>query len=245
MKGAEWISTTHLLKVHGRWCKSTSAMRLGVRGGVIPAFLGILMVLETSLGFLVAEVGMSRVCLGPVGTALAGRGERQYVAASSIVGKGGKRGVGVDEVSTPTVDSPLFRRFGNLKGKNVKTVSESIEDFCKLYTKPILPQFRTTVNEILVINHLYKVNARFQYSPVYAYGLNSTFFKLLSLYPGEGVLKQILSAIVQSINLDLEQFHKDVAKVENWMETSMTVESLTDNLKVGNWSVRLICFSSH
>ncbi len=219
-------------------------MRLGVRGGVIPAFLGMLLVLETSLGFLVTEVGISRVFWGPVGTVLAGRGERQYVDASSIVGNGGKQGVGVNEVSNQMVDSPLFRRFGNLKGKNVKTVSESIEDFCQLYTKPILPQFRTTVNEILVINHLYKVNARFKYSPVYAYGLHSTFFKLLSLYPGEGVLIQILDAIVQSINLDLEQFHKDVEKVENWIETNMTFESLTDNLKVGISSVRRMSVSS-
>ncbi len=220
-------------------------MRLGVRGRVILAFLGILIVFETPFGFLVVEVGVGRACWTPVGTALSGRRERQCVAASSNAGNGGKRDVGVDEVSTPTVDSPLFRRFGHLKGKNVKTVSESIEDFCKLYSKPIFPQFRTTVNEILVINHLYRVNARFQYSPIYAYGLNSTFFKLLSFYPGEGVPNQILDAIVQAINLDLGRFHDDVVKVNNWMETSLTVESLTENLKVSNWSVHLVCVSSH
>ncbi len=243
MKGAEWASTTHLRNVHGRWCKTISAMRLGVRGGAFLVFLGMLMVLEISFGFLVAELGMSRVCWAAVGTALAERGERQCIGTSSIVRNGGTQDVGVDESRTPVVDSPLFRRFGNLKGKNVKTVSESIEDFCKLYNKPILPQFRTTVNEILVINHLYRVNARFQYNPVYAYGLHSTFFKLLSLYPGEGVPNQILDAIVRSINLDLKKFHKDIAKVENWMATSMTVESLAANLKVSNLSVRLVCIS--
>jgi hypothetical protein len=84
------------------------------------------------------------------------------------------------------VDSPVYKRFGSLKGKAVRTVSESMIEFSKLYKRPVLPQYRILVNELIQSTHLTVVDARFQNDAMLSYGFSTFFWRLMTGYPAEG-----------------------------------------------------------
>lgn len=117
-------------------------------------------------------------------------------------------------------DTPLSRRFGSLKGKNVKPVSESMRQFCEAYPKPILPQYRTLVNDLIQSTHLTTVDARFKYDAIFGHGLHSVFYKLMKAYPGEGEKDKLFKALVSSLDLDPAQLAADSEALASWAKSA-------------------------
>eukprot|EP00611_Tribonema_gayanum_P024275 TRINITY_DN531_c0_g3_i1.p1 TRINITY_DN531_c0_g3~~TRINITY_DN531_c0_g3_i1.p1 ORF type:complete len:316 (-),score=100.65 TRINITY_DN531_c0_g3_i1:36-926(-) len=124
------------------------------------------------------------------------------------------------QVTMSDPDTPLVKRFGSLKGRDVKPVSESMMSFCKCYPKPILPQYRTLVNDLIQSTHLSVVDARFTYDAVFATGLHGIFFKLMRSYPGEGEEKVIFDCLMNCIDLDPAQVTADAEGLISWAKSA-------------------------
>mmetsp|Transcript_17128 Transcript_17128/g.25030 ORF Transcript_17128/g.25030 Transcript_17128/m.25030 type:complete len:356 (-) Transcript_17128:348-1415(-) len=98
-------------------------------------------------------------------------------------------------------DTEFFRRFGHLKGAEVKTVSQTMKAFNDKYRRPIFAQYRNIVTEILQSTHLTVVCAMFTYDNVFAFGLNTMFDKLLGSYPIAAEKEKLFTAIMEALDL--------------------------------------------
>ncbi|KAG5188183.1 thylakoid formation protein-domain-containing protein [Tribonema minus] len=117
-------------------------------------------------------------------------------------------------------DTPGAKRFGDLSGKEVKTVSASMTRFCEQYKRPILPQYRTIVNDLIQSTHLTLVDARFKYDAVFALGLHGIYFRLLKSYPGEGEAQTIFDALTNCLDLESASIASDAESLSTWAKSA-------------------------
>lgn len=99
---------------------------------------------------------------------------------------------------------------------NVRTVSDAKRDFYQHHTRPINSIYRRVVDELLVEMHLLSVNVDFQYDPIYALGIVTSFDRFMQGYEPASDLTSIFSALCQAISSTPEQYRKDA----DWVKSS-------------------------
>jgi photosystem II biogenesis protein Psp29 len=117
-------------------------------------------------------------------------------------------------------DTSLSRRFGSLKGRDVKPVSETMRAFSSAYSKPVLPQYRTLVNDLLQSVHLTTVDARFKFDSLFCLGLWGAYNKLMKAYPGAGEADTIFNAMVSSLDLEPAKVKSDAESLLAWAKST-------------------------
>jgi hypothetical protein len=111
----------------------------------------------------------------------------------------------------------LAQKFGHLRGVEVEPCDKSVQRFYEIYGKPIPFVFRSATNEILYLSHLDLVNARFEYSPVWACGIYSTFdvfFQGLD----SAVREELFTALMKALKQDPVQIKADAEAVLAWAQ---------------------------
>lgn len=98
---------------------------------------------------------------------------------------------------------------------NVRTVSDAKRDFYQHHTRPINSIYRRVVDELLVEMHLLSVNVDFQYDPIYALGIVTSFERFMQGYEPPDDLTSIFSALCLAINSTPEQYRKDADWVKS------------------------------
>jgi photosystem II biogenesis protein Psp29 len=100
-----------------------------------------------------------------------------------------------------------------------KPVSETVRQFMDSYTKPVVPAYRTIINDLLTTTHLGVVDARFTYTPLFGFGVTTIFKEFFKSYPGgKEEVDQIYDAFVASLDLSPETFKADTAACMEAME---------------------------
>lgn len=107
---------------------------------------------------------------------------------------------------------------------NVRTVSDAKRDFYTHHTRPINSIYRRVVDELLVEMHLLSVNTDFQYDPIYALGVVTTFDRFMQGYQPEPDRDSMFNAICRAIGSTPEQYRNDA----NWLKGAVSGLSLSD-----------------
>ena len=101
-----------------------------------------------------------------------------------------------------------------------KPVSETMKQFMEAYTKPVVPAYRTIVNDLITTTHLGVVDSRFVYTPLFGFGVTTIFKEFFKSYPsaGEGFsgqdeVDQIYDAFVSSLDFKPADFKADTAAI--------------------------------
>jgi photosystem II biogenesis protein Psp29 len=110
---------------------------------------------------------------------------------------------------------------------NVRTVSDTKRSFYTLHTRPINSLYRRVVEELMVEMHLLSVNADFQYDPVYALGVVTSFDRFMQGYQPEADRDSIFAALCQSIESNPQQFRQDADQVKA-DASNLTADTLKD-----------------
>jgi len=113
-------------------------------------------------------------------------------------------------------DTDFARRFGDLAGRKVKTVSETMKQFTELVSVTINPLYRAMITDTVSTTHLTVVDARFQYDKVWALGFISSMDILLSNYPEKPDAIKIVSALAESMGMNAETLRADSASLSSW-----------------------------
>lgn len=92
---------------------------------------------------------------------------------------------------------------------NVRTVSDTKRAFYGIHTRPINSIYRRVVEELMVEKHLLLVNVDFQYNPIYALGVVTTFDRFMQGYRPEQDRESIFNALCQSLSVDMQQYRQD------------------------------------
>jgi len=117
---------------------------------------------------------------------------------------------------------------------NVRTVSDTKRAFYSTHTRPINSIYRRVVEELMVEMHLLAVNVDYQYNPIYALGVVTSFDRFMQGYRPDEDKAAIFDAICQSLQDDPNRYrhdaqrmrdavnHKSAKDVVAWLEQSAT-----------------------
>jgi photosystem II biogenesis protein Psp29 len=98
----------------------------------------------------------------------------------------------------------------------VPTVSDTKRNFYNAHSRPINSIYRRVVEELMVEMHLLSVNVDFQYDPIYALGVVSSFDRFMSGYRPETDKASIFQALCQALGKDPQQYRRDAQSLESW-----------------------------
>lgn len=119
---------------------------------------------------------------------------------------------------------------------NVRTVSETKRTFYSLHTRPINTIYRRVVEELMVEMHLLSVNSDFQYDPIYALGVVTTFDRFMQGYKPDEDFDSIYNALIKSVEEDPQKYRQDAQRLEA-IAKSLPGKDLVSNLsekRLGN-----------
>lgn len=96
---------------------------------------------------------------------------------------------------------------------NVRTVSDTKRAFYTLHTRPINTIYRRVVEELMVEMHLLSVNVDFNYNPIYALGVVTSFERFMQGYQPERDKEPIFNALCQSVEDDPQRYRQDAERL--------------------------------
>jgi len=124
-----------------------------------------------------------------------------------------RQGVGY---SAGKADSDLARRYGNLAGTKIKTVSDAFADFTVKLGHPINALYKSAINDLVGTTHLIKVTARFKRDPIWSLGLMSSLDLILKNYPEKDIAAGIRQSLVDCNDMDLPELQAEAQSVLDW-----------------------------
>ncbi|MEA5596540.1 photosystem II biogenesis protein Psp29 [Rivularia sp. UHCC 0363] len=111
---------------------------------------------------------------------------------------------------------------------NVRTVSDTKRTFYSLHTRPINTIYRRVVEELMVEMHLLSVNADFQYNPIYALGVVTTFERFMQGYKPDEDKESIYNSLIKSIEEDPQKYRQDASMLEDIAKSLPAKDLVTD-----------------
>ncbi|MGB3534475.1 MAG: photosystem II biogenesis protein Psp29 [Microcoleaceae cyanobacterium] len=108
----------------------------------------------------------------------------------------------------------------------IRTVSDTKRAFYSIHTRPVNSIYRRVVEELMVEMHLLKVNADFQYDPIYALGVVTAFDRFMAGYIPETDKESIFNALIQAQQEDPQQYRAEATRIEE-LAKSLSIETVT------------------
>ena len=102
---------------------------------------------------------------------------------------------------------------------NQSTVSDTKRNFYSKHTRPINSIYRRVVEELMVEMHLLSTNIDFEYNPVYALGVVSSFNRFMASYRPDVDKQSIFVALCESMGGNAQQYRTDAAGVEEFAKS--------------------------
>ncbi|MDJ0618906.1 MAG: photosystem II biogenesis protein Psp29 [Calothrix sp. MO_192.B10] len=97
---------------------------------------------------------------------------------------------------------------------NVRTVSDTKRTFYTLHTRPINTIYRRVVEELMVEMHLLSVNVDFNYNPIYALGVVTTFERFMAGYKPEQDKESIFNALLKAVEVNPDTYKQDAQRLQ-------------------------------
>ncbi|CDN11204.1 FIG00875504: hypothetical protein [Richelia intracellularis] len=116
---------------------------------------------------------------------------------------------------------------------NVRTVSDTKRSFYTLHTRPINTIYRRVVEELMVEMHLLSVNVNFNYNPIYALGIVTTFDRFMADYKPEQDKESIFHALIKSVEADPNVYRQDTQRLQS-LASDLPVSDLIGWLSQSN-----------
>ena len=96
----------------------------------------------------------------------------------------------------------MGQRFGDLAGKDIKTVGEAFCTFTDNLGFSVNALYKNTVTDIVGTTHLITVSARFKRDAIWSLGLVVSLDVLLKNYPEKDVAAKIEESLFKAVDLD-------------------------------------------
>jgi len=123
-------------------------------------------------------------------------------------------------------DHPFAKKYGHLKGSDVKTVGEAFASFTDIVGQPINALYKNMMTDIVGTTHLTVVNARFNRDMVWSLGIVTALDLLLKNYPEQEMAKKMSSSLFQCVDIDEAAVRAEADIMKSWA-AGQTVEGVS------------------
>jgi hypothetical protein len=113
-------------------------------------------------------------------------------------------------------DHPFAKKFGHLKGADVKTVGEAFASFSEIVGQPINALYKNMMTDIVGTTHLTVVNARFNRDMVWSLGIVTALELLLKNYPEPEIATKMSSSLFECVDLDEAEVRAEAELLKAW-----------------------------
>lgn len=95
-----------------------------------------------------------------------------------------------------------------------KTMDVKIQ-FYSEYTRPILPQYKTFIADIMAMAHVQSVDSRYKYDALHAFGICTQYYTIMKGYALQEEIDTIFNAMMKAVGFDPAKIRDDAKKMLN------------------------------
>lgn len=115
-------------------------------------------------------------------------------------------------------NTEFAKKYANLKGLKVRTVSEAFAEFTTILGSPVNALYKNMITDIVGTTHLMIANARFNRDAIWSYGIISALDLLLKNYPEPDQADEIKVALFTCMSMDAAEITAEAKSVEDWAQ---------------------------
>jgi len=109
----------------------------------------------------------------------------------------------------------FFEKFGfqNMTEKYKRKVMDVKMDFYASYNKPILPQYKTFVADIMSMTFTQTIDSRYKYDALHAFGICTQYYTIMKGYAMQDEIDVIFNTMMKCVGLDANLIREDAKRV--------------------------------
>lgn len=109
----------------------------------------------------------------------------------------------------------FFETFGfqnNTERYKRKTADVKVE-FYSTYTKPILPQYKTFIADIMAMTFVQTIDSRYKYDALHAFGICTQYYTIMKGYALQDEIDVIFNVMMKAVGLDAVKIREDAKRM--------------------------------
>lgn len=109
----------------------------------------------------------------------------------------------------------FFERFGfqnNTERYRRKTTDVKI-DFYAAYRKPILPQYKTFIADVMAMTFVQSMDSRYEYDALHAFGICTQYYTIMKGYALQDEIDVIFNEIMKAVGYDPQKIRDDAKRM--------------------------------
>jgi len=130
----------------------------------------------------------------------------------------------------------FFETFGfqNNTERYKRKVQNVKEDFYMQYRKPILPQYKTFIADIMAMTFVQSVDSRYKYDALHAFGICTQYYTIMKGYALQDEIDIIFNTMMTAVGFDPVVIRADAKKILNLVKESPNDEDEFLNAQEGD-----------
>ena len=129
----------------------------------------------------------------------------------------------------------FFEKFGfqNNTEKYARKTMDAKIDFYKAYTKPLLPQYKTFIADLITVYFIQRIDSRYKYDALQAFGMCTQYYTIMKGYALPDEIDVIFNELLKCVGFDPVLIREDAKKILSSIKDSNFTEDEVLNGKEG------------
>lgn len=130
------------------------------------------------------------------------------------------------EIAKWAPSKQFFETFGfqnNTERYKKKTADVKVE-FYSEYTKPILPQYKTFIADVMAMTFIQSVDSRYKYDALHAFGICTQYYTIMKGYALQDEIDVIFNVMMKAVGFDPAVIRADAKRILGLIKESTSSE---------------------
>eukprot|EP01041_Mallomonas_annulata_P011924 gene11924-24979_t len=126
--------------------------------------------------------------------------------------------------------------FQNMTERYKRKTSDVKEEFYSIYTRPILPQYKTFIADIMTMTFIQTIDARYKYDALHAFGICTQYYTIMKGYALSDEIDVIFNTMMKAVGLDAQRIRDDAKRILSLIKDTNLTEDDVLNAKEGEFA---------
>ena len=119
------------------------------------------------------------------------------------------------EITKWNPSKEFFEMYGfqNNTERYRRKTSDVKTDFYAAYRKPILPQYKTFIADVMAMTYVQTVDSRYKYDALHAFGICTQYYTIMKGYAMQDEIDTIFNVMMEACGLDAVRIREDAKRL--------------------------------